>query len=234
MRRNFDLGALREKLTGGGTPDPLARWKIALLVLALANPVVYFALVSPPGGSAEYLQEQLDTMRQTALREQGSLMRLRGLVKKIEKARSDQDAFMRQYFMDRRTTSSTILTEVGNSVQKAGLKLREHAFVIEPVEGSENISMMTITGNYEGSYADLVEFVNLVDRSNRFLIIDSIQAAPTQQAGVLASRFKMNTFMRDSSSIPPSATKPADPAPVQEPNFDSPPPARSMAKGDDD
>jgi len=84
------------------------------------------------------------------------------------------------------------------------------------VEGTENLGMMTITANYEGTYADLVKFVNLIDRSKRFLIIDNIQAAPQQQGGKLVSRFKINAFVRETgrgvTAAPPLEPLPAKPA----------------------
>ena len=49
---------------------------------------------------------------------------------------------------------------------------------------------------------DLLEFVNLIDRSDRFLIIDNIQAAPQQTPGMLNARFRMNAFIRETRIRP--------------------------------
>jgi len=181
----------------GGARDPRLIWKQVLVGLVVANIAVFFLLVRPIGGTAADLASQLEQTRRQIRVRQGEVVQLRALVAKIQKVRAEQSGFVGNYFMDRRTASSTILTEIGASASKAGLKPREHSFVIDPVEGSDNLGMMTITANYEGSYGDLVEFVNLIDRSRRFLIIDNIQAAPQQQAGSLAARFKINTFVRE-------------------------------------
>ena len=54
----------------------------------------------------------------------------------------------------------------------------------EPVEGSDTLQRMTITGGFEGNYAGLTKLVNLLDKSPRFLIIDSMNLnAPQQQNG---------------------------------------------------
>ncbi len=55
---------------------------------------------------------------------------------------------------------------------------------------------MVITGNYEGTYADLVQFVNLLDRSSRFITIESLQATPQQAQGTLAVIVKLSIFVR--------------------------------------
>lgn len=182
--------------------DPRLIWKWILGALAVANILAFVFLYRPFGGSIEDLESQLRDLRTRTRLEQTQLKNLRDLVAKVEGARGEQDGFIREYFMDRRTTSSTILAEIDSSAKKAGLKSRDHTFVIEPVEGSADLSMMTINANYEGSYRDLVEFVNLVDRSRRFLIIDSLQCAPLQQTGALAARFRMNTFIQESRPIP--------------------------------
>jgi type IV pilus assembly protein PilO len=42
-----------------------------------------------------------------------------------------------------------------------------------------------------------VHFVNRLDRSSRFLILDSLAAAPQQQGGILMITFKLNAFVRE-------------------------------------
>ena len=190
--------------------DPRARWKVVLAVLAIANLAVLFLLVKPFGGSASDLEQQLGNMRTQYGRDTQQLHRVKALMSKIGKAYQEQDKFISAYFMERRTASSTILTEIGDNANKSGLKARDHSFVIEPVEGADNLSMMTINANYEGSYSDLVQFVNLIDRSQRFLIIDYIQASP-QQNGLLAVRFKLNTFVREKAQAPAGSIGAAQP-----------------------
>lgn len=201
MPLNFKLPRLSLPLgAGNGVRDPRTRWKQALAALAVANLLVFFLLVRPIGGTATQLASQLEQARRQVRIRQAEVVNLRQLVAKMQKARAEQERFLNDYFMDRRSASSTILTELGEAATRAGLKPKEHSFVIDEVEGSDRLSMMTITANYEGSYGDLVRFVNLIDRSRRFLIIDNIQAAPQQQAGSLAARFKINTFVREGSA----------------------------------
>jgi Tfp pilus assembly protein PilO len=191
MLRSFNWKALAVR-----RKDPRAGWRVAMIGLAILNLAAFLWLIQP-GGTAAELDDQLNVLRAQVQRQQAALGRLRAVAKKVETAQAQQEEFMKGYFMDRRTASSTILTEIGSAARQAGLKPKEHAFIIEPIEGSETLSMMTITANYEGSYADLIQFVNQVDRSKRFLIIENITASPQQIPGMLASRFKINTFVRE-------------------------------------
>ena len=181
----------------GGGRDPRAGWKIVLGTLLALNLLAAGMVMFPPGGSAEQLDRDLVSLRGQMHARQTELQKLRALVKKVETARSEQESFMQEHFIDRASSSSTIIGEIDGMATKAGLQDKGNSYDLEPIEGSDSISMLTVTTNYEGSYKAIVEFVNLVDRSDRFLIIDNISAAPLQTAGVLSVRVKMNTFVRE-------------------------------------
>jgi hypothetical protein len=67
--------------------------------------------------------------------------------------------------------------------------------------------MMSITANFEGSYANLAKLMDKLEKSPRFLIIDSMSLnAPQQQSGPRAAAVqninvsvKLLTFVRDES-----------------------------------
>jgi len=200
--------------------DPRGVVKVVLGVLAGLNLIAGYFYFFPPGGSARELDVALAQTRAQIQRGRASLELTKTNVRKVQSARLEQEQFVTGYFLDRRTASSTILSEIGKLAKNAGLTPREHSFNIDPIEGSGEFSMMTITGNYEGNYADLVEFVNAVDRSPRFLIIDSLTAQP-QQSGGLQARFKMNAFLRESGGPPIPATPPGDVTAQNEPTAGS-------------
>jgi type IV pilus assembly protein PilO len=188
-----------------GVRGALARWRreprlLARLVVALlmaADLVVAAVLFKPWAGTAEDLDRQAAALRQQVRERQAALDRLRGLVGKIEGARGDGDGFLREHFLDRRTASSTVVAELLNISQKAGIKQKEASFQFEEVEGSDTLSMMTVTANYEGTFADLMQFLNLLDGSERLLILDSLQAAPQQSGLVLNTGMKLHAFVRE-------------------------------------
>ena len=79
----------------------------------------------------------------------------------------------------------------------AGVKPRDRSAELNAIEGSDTLQMMSITAGYEGSYANLEKFVNLLDKSPRFLIIESMQAAPQQNGQVLTVTVKLDTFVKE-------------------------------------
>ena len=131
MPLNFDLGKIvRKRLPGSpggaaGFPEAapvsapvnsLGKRKIAIGALAAANLAVFFLLVKPPGGSASDLEEQLRTLTQQAQLKRIAARRMADLVKKVESARGSQERFIDSYFMERRTASAEILTEIGEAI----------------------------------------------------------------------------------------------------------------------
>lgn len=196
MRRSFEK-VKQLKLTPGLARDPRFIVRAILGLLLLANLIAAWAVFRPVGGSAEDLNTQLLSMRQQMVQRQAALKRLRLLASKMDHAREAGDSFLNGYFMARHTASSTILSELVKAAKDSGIKPKGDAFTFEPVDGSDTISMMTIAANYEGTYPDLLHFVNRLDRSQRFLILENLAAAPQLNGGALNVSIKLNTFVRE-------------------------------------
>jgi len=177
--------------------DRRAILRVVVYLLLASNIVAAVLMIRPWGGSAQDLEQQLIAGRQQVKQRQLAIERLKLLVAKSERARKEGDRFLSAYFLDRRKASASILTEIGESSRKVGLRQRDGAFTFEPIEGSDSLSLMSIAVNFEGSYSDLVEFVHRMDASERFLIIEELQAAPTQVTGVLAIRMRVSAFVRE-------------------------------------
>jgi Tfp pilus assembly protein PilO len=184
-----------------GQPRLLAR--AALGVLLAADLIVAAVLFKPWAGTAEDLERQVVSLRQQVRERQAALEKLRRVVHNLESARLAGDEFLGKYFLDRRTASSAIVSELLSTAERAGVKQREANYLFEPVEGSETISMMTVTANYEGAFADLMHFLNLLDRSPRFLILDGLQAAPQQSGMLLNINMKLNCLVRGEAGTEP-------------------------------
>jgi type IV pilus assembly protein PilO len=177
--------------------DPRIAMRVVLGILTAANVAALILVLAPPGGSAQDLDAQLITLRARFGEKRAALERTKAHAAKVNLASRAGGKFEADYFTDRRVASSTFVAELSKSAAEAGIRAKEHTFLFEPVEGSDSFSMMTITGGYEGTYADLVQFVSRLDRSQRFLILDSLTAAPMQSGGLLSITIKLNAFVRE-------------------------------------
>ena len=180
--------------------NPRAVIRLGLGVLLAANLVAAYFVVRPIGGSAPELAQQALEMHSQIRQQQGMLDRSRVLVSKIERGRGEGDQFMGSYFLPRRPAYSTIMSELNDLASQSKITPRDSAWALEPVEGSDTLDMLQISANFEGSYPDLVHFVNLLDKSNRLLIIESLNATPQQTGGRLNVMLKLDTFVREDGS----------------------------------
>ena len=180
--------------------DPRIVVRVLVGILAAANLVAAVLIVFPPGGSADELERHLASLQAQATAQRAQLIRTRQHVSAVEKGREEGDEFLGDYFLARRTAYSTLLSELVSAADQSKIKPQEHAYSTQPIEGSDSLSMMTITANYEGSYSNLMCFIHQIDSSPRLLIIEGLNAAPQQGSGILNISMKIDTFVREDGS----------------------------------
>jgi Tfp pilus assembly protein PilO len=179
------------------TREPKTAVRAVLGVLLLANLIAAWFVFETPGGSLDSLESEILAAQRTLAARQAALAGAERAAALAAKASESGGQFLNSYFLGRRTAYSTLLAELEDAAAKAGIKPRDRSYNYEPIEGSEDLGMLTITANYEGTYADLIQFVNAIDRSRRLLIIDQLAAQPQPQAGALAVNLKLNAFFRE-------------------------------------
>jgi hypothetical protein len=182
------------------TRDLTRQIRIILGALLALNLIAAGLVLFPPGGSADDLERELTSLQSQITQKRALLERSRLNVAAIEKARGEGDRFLADYFLSRRTADSTLLSVLSEAASKAQIKERDRAQTTEYIEGSDSLSMMTITGNYEGTYRNLLNFINELDHSQQLLIIESMSAAPQQGSNILTVSMKIDVFIRDDSA----------------------------------
>jgi Tfp pilus assembly protein PilO len=188
MTRSFSLN-LRE-------PQVLVR--AVLGVLLAANLVVAAFAFHLVGDSPSGLDTQLATLRTAFRSAQQHLNKSRSLVRNMDVGRDQGNKFEVSYMTSRRQTFGPLDAEINHLAQTAGMKVGTINYsVLDPIEGSGDLYMLTVTAGFEGGYPQLMKFVNAIDRSPRFLVIDSLQVAPQPKGDVLDAVFHINTFVRD-------------------------------------
>lgn len=198
MSRNFNL---RELL---GERGPKRTIKLALGALILCDLLFYLFAIGPLAESDRERRAQVENLRRLVRDRTVQVDRLSSRVQKVQTARTEGDKLLDSIAMVRRSAYSSIVSELDDAAKKAGVELKDRSLNLDPIEGSDTLSMVTVTQGLEGNYENLVRFLNLLDRSERFLIIDSLGAAPQQsatqqQAGAkLSVTVKLDTFVRES------------------------------------
>jgi len=180
--------------------NPRSLMRAGLIALAVANLVALYFVIRPVGGSAQELGQQAQDMRLAIRQQQSNLDRTRMLAGKIRSGRGEGDQFMQHYFLPRRTAYSAIMAELNSLAGEAKITSRDSAWGLEAVDGSDTLDMMQVSANFEGTYPDLVHFINLIDKSDRLLIIESLNATPQQSGGRINVTMKLDTFVQEDGS----------------------------------
>jgi Tfp pilus assembly protein PilO len=187
MPRNFDVRALLKdrRMVVRGTLGAL------LLANLIAGAFAFHVL----GGSPEDLAEQMRSKQRDLAWQMQQTARMRTLVAKVQQAKVEGDKFLDDCTMERASAYSTLIDDLNRMAAESGMQTKEFSYVLDPVEGSDRIEQLTISANFEGSYGNLTKLINMLDKSQRFLIIDSMQASP-QSNGALNVNLRLDTFVR--------------------------------------
>jgi type IV pilus assembly protein PilO len=177
--------------------QPRVAMRALVAALLAANLVAAVVAFKPFGGSADDLRKEESQLQDQLAAAQARLAISKKLVNKVQTAGHDGDEFLRKYVVDRRVASSTVSEELNRLAGEAGVSVGQTAYSYQEIEGSDTLQMLTINAGVTGNYINLMRFVNLVDRSSRFLIIESLQtAAPPQNGQPLPVQFKLDTFVQ--------------------------------------
>lgn len=115
---------------------------------------------------------------------------LKGLDKKIDQAKLDQQAFYDKRFP---VSTSEVLTELGALAVKNNVLLaRDQEAYGKP---QQRLVEMQIEATLSGDYAPVVRFINGLERDHIFFTIRGI-ALNGQQGGVVSLRMVLTTYLR--------------------------------------
>src|SRR5581483_3821523 len=163
--------------------------KIAIGALVLVDAVAIAMLLTPLAGMREARQQEMRQLWQELKSRQYAPWR--GLDKKIPHAQQDIDDFYQQRFPAEESAISASLGKVASEtgVRVAGVK---YAVKDAPIEGLQRVE---IEANFSGDYLQLVRFINALERSKLFFLVDGVELG-SEQNGVVALQMKVETYLR--------------------------------------
>jgi type IV pilus assembly protein PilO len=182
--------------------EPRVAMRAIVGVLLAANVAAAIVAFKPFGGSADDLRREQESLRAQVAGARQQLAMSRELVGKVDKARTRGNEFLAKYFTETNATAAMILTEFDTAAKQAGIHMGQAQWSFEPIEGSDTLQMLSTNVGFDGNYANLTKFVNLLDKSPRFMIIENFQAAAPQQQGGQSVNvsLKIDTFVKETAA----------------------------------
>lgn len=171
---------------------------LLLLNLTLAVRLV-FAWNRAKQGDAARIEERQSEYRAMQLKTRP----LRGLDKKIEQAKLDQQGFYEKRFP---ASDSEVLKELGALAVKNNVLFARGQYA--PGKPNQGLVELRMEASLSGDYAPVVRFINGLERDKMLFLIEGI-ALSGQQNGVVSLRMRLTTFLRaDTAQAGAMATSP--------------------------
>ncbi len=171
-------------------------------VLLAANVAAAIIAFKPFGGGAEDLARQENALQQQLATMNRRIQAGKMLVDKMQNARKGKDQFLAKYIADEGVFASTLSAELERIATTSGVKPLPTTVTETAIEGSDSLLKVSVNYGCEGNYVSLAKFINLVDKSPNFLIIESLQTSAPHQAGAaLSLTLKIDTFVNGSESV---------------------------------
>ena len=166
-------------------------------VLLLFDLAFYLFAVRPLDAREEETIAAVATL-ETQVKQRGAATeQLRDVVVKVETARSTGDGLIEDITIRRQIAFSTLVVELDAAASGAQIEDRDRTYDIEPVDGTEDYGIIRMNANFRGRYKNIVRFLNLIDRSEQFVIIESLGASPRSESADLQVTMRIDTFVRD-------------------------------------
>jgi len=164
--------------------------KITIGILAGVSALAGGLLFSPLVGSPAARQQDLNQLRAQLTTKNRQVEPLRGLDKKIPLATEQIDQFYRDRFAEH---DSEVAEALNNLAKETNVKIQSEKFKQGDAE-SVGLRRVEIEASIQGDYQPLAKFLNGLERSKVFFIINSIALA--QQNGPIQLQMKLETYQK--------------------------------------
>ena len=170
---------------------------MGLSLLVLFNLGFYWLAFRPLEMQEQKIIALIKTLEKQVEQHSRTVAQLRSAAKKIELARSAGKEIIEKITIGRQVAFSILVSELDTAATKAGIEDRDRTYDIEPIEGASRYGVVSMNANFRGDYENIVRFLNLLDRSDRFFIIESLGASPRSDSRDLQVTMRIDTFVRD-------------------------------------
>jgi len=138
-------------------------------------------------------EDRLETQRKLLAAEVEIVESIRQRLPEVKRA---CDRFFTEDLREASSGYSSIVADLGGLAKKAGLRSEAVTFRQREIEG-RNVLEVQVAATVEGDYSSLVRFVNGLERSSNFYLLDGLSLA-SSTGGSVKLNLQLRTFFRSS------------------------------------
>jgi type IV pilus assembly protein PilO len=149
-------------------------------------------LLLPFGPDKASLYAELDTRRAEATALAVQVRPLRDLPTLLRKSETDIDHFYKGRLPGR---FSRVTEEIGRLATKNGVRLEDVKYDAVDVAEVPNLQEIQVTATLSGNYANIVKFINAVERNELFFLVHRLELGD-EQSGEVRLDVQIETYLR--------------------------------------
>lgn len=166
------------------------QFTIATVVLAVAIVALAVYLMSPLSPSRDQKASELNGLQNKYRSERQSPFA--GVPEKLSRAQTQ----IVNFYRDRVPTRySTLAEDLGGLARESGIQLTNVSYASKAMD-TPGMTQVVISTNVVGNYANVARFINAIERSKTFYVIDTISLSG-QQTGDVGLSVTIETYLRD-------------------------------------
>jgi Tfp pilus assembly protein PilN len=170
------------------------RLGLGFAVLVVVDVLALAVLFSPLVGSEKERGDQLQQLNIQLKQERHEVERVGDIDKKIALATQQIDAFYKDRLPSR---DSVVSDSLGKLAAQSGVKLEQVRY--DPKEVSPGgLRPLEVEASLSGDYPQLARFLNSLERSQVFFIVDGVDFTG-EQSNVVKLQMKLRTFLKAST-----------------------------------
>ncbi|HWG59206.1 MAG TPA: type 4a pilus biogenesis protein PilO [Candidatus Acidoferrales bacterium] len=177
-------------------------WKIwktaitaALAVLLAADAGFGFFLWHASRQNPESLRADRSKLETQAKLLKADVLRGQRIRASMPQAGKECDRFYREAFLDPGTAYSEIESDLDQIAEKSGLRMGAIQFKQKDVK-DRDVTELTIGAQVDGNYSSVIQFINGLERSKKFYLLQDLELQSAQGGGIRLA-LQLRTFFRN-------------------------------------
>lgn len=167
--------------------------RILLVVLGM-NLAIWGFLVLPKQDRIAALQKNYADLRTQSAADQKEIKELQARLKHLQQAQQDLKTIYSTMLIRRREGVTTIRLELESLANNLQVKRRDFTYDYKDLEGY-GLQQFMLSVPVEGNYRNIRRFINSIERSEHFLILDRVDLSSEKKEDILNLDFSLSTYL---------------------------------------
>ena len=167
-----------------------------MMIVLLANIAVLGFIVLPNKTRIKSQQLQYQSMRRDVATAKKDNQQLQARLEKLKQAEKDIQEMYAKVFVPKKKGATDIRLELEGLIHNNQIQRTDVSHANTPMPDFK-LQQYSLSVPVEGTYVNIRRFINDIERSQHFLILDRVELASEKKGDVLTLDFELSTYLVD-------------------------------------